>query len=148
LADERLSRETMIAAAIAALAVAAMAVDHLLGDDPGLEDPPAFLIASGLSLLLVALLFGILVPRTKAGPSAPERAATRALACSILAIVALPLSLWLGLPFPLAGAGVALGLVGRAGSRRRLATASAAGGLAVLALATGAYAYVAVDKLL
>jgi hypothetical protein len=137
----------VIAVAVAALAVAAMAVDHLLGDDPGLEDPPAFLIASLLSLMLTGLLFGVLVPRTRAAPEAPERAAARGLACSILAVVTLPLALWLGLPFPLAGAGVALGLLGRTGRRRRLAIASVAVGTAVLVLATGAYTYLAVDKL-
>jgi hypothetical protein len=137
----------VIAVAVAALAVAAMAVDHLLGDDPGLEDPPAFLIASLLSLMLTGLLFGVLVPRTRAAPEAPERAAARGLACSILAVVTLPLALWLGLPFPLAGAGVALGLFGRAGRRRHLAIAAVAVGTAVLVLATGAYTYLAVDKL-
>lgn len=147
MAAERLSREVVIPVAVAALAVAAMAVDHLLGDDPGLEDPPAFLIASLLSLMLTGLLFGFLVPRTKAAPEAPERAAALGLACSVLAVVMLPLALWLGLPFPLAGAGVALGLFGRAGRRRRLAIASVAVGMAVLVLATGAYTFLAVDKL-
>ena len=147
MAAERLSREAVIAVAVSALAVAAMAVDHLLGDDPGLEDPPAFLIASVLSLLLAGLLFGFLVPRTKVAPGASERAAARGLACSVLALVTLPLALWLGLPFPLAGAGVALGLLGRAGRRRRLATVSVAVGMAILALATGAYTFLAVDKL-
>jgi hypothetical protein len=41
-ARQRPSRETLVGVAATALAVAAMAVDHLLGDDPGLEDPPAF----------------------------------------------------------------------------------------------------------
>jgi hypothetical protein len=31
-----------------------MAVDHLLGDDPGLEDPPTFLISAAIILVIAA----------------------------------------------------------------------------------------------
>ena len=46
-----ISRETGIGVAVSALTVGAMAIDHLVGtddepgDDPGLADPPAFLIS-------------------------------------------------------------------------------------------------------
>jgi hypothetical protein len=46
-----------------ALGVAATAVDHLLGDDPGLEDPPTFLISTAIVLVIAVMLFGWLVPR-------------------------------------------------------------------------------------
>ena len=36
-----------------------MAVDHLLGDDPGLEDPPTFLISAAIILVIATLLFGL-----------------------------------------------------------------------------------------
>ena len=123
-----------------------MAVDHLLGDDPGLEDPPAFLISSGLSIALAALLFGFVVPRTKAR-STLEQAAVRGFACSALALVALPLLLWLGVPFVLAGAGIALGTMSRHGRRNRLAAGAIVLGAAVVLLGAVAYAYLAVDKL-
>ncbi len=124
-----------------------MAVDHLLGEDPGLEDPPAFLIASGISIALAAVVFGVVVPRTRAGSSALEHAASRGFACSALAFIALPVLLWLGVPFVLAGGGVALGRIGRQGPRKRLAVAALGLGAIVLVLGTLAYAYLAVEKL-
>ena len=119
-----------------------MAIDHLVGteeepgDDSGVADPAAFLISVVLSLALAALLFGIVVRR--GARDDPDRAARKAIACSILAVLAIAL-LFLGLPFPLAGAGIALGLLGREGSRRRLATAAVAIGVLVIALGAGAY---------
>ena len=47
------------------LGLAAMAVDHLLGDDPGLEDPPTFLVSAAVILVIAALLFGLIVPRAR-----------------------------------------------------------------------------------
>ena len=142
-----LSRETAIGLAALGLALAAMAVDHLLGDDPGLEDPPTFLISAGLSLALALVLFGGVVPRAKAGAAPDDRAAKRGLACSVLAVVALPLTLWLGLPFVLGGAGIALGLLGHGGRRRRLALAAIVLGTLVLLAGTVGYTVVAIDKL-
>jgi hypothetical protein len=42
-----------------------MAVDHLVGDDPGLEDPPAFLISAALVQVIAVLPFGRVVPRAR-----------------------------------------------------------------------------------
>jgi hypothetical protein len=42
---------------------------------------------------------------------------------SLVSVLALA-GIWLGLPFPLAGAGLSLGLLGRTGGQRRLATAA------------------------
>jgi hypothetical protein len=140
----RISRETGIGVAVSALAVGAMAIDHLIGtesepdDDPGLADPATFLISVALSLTLAALLFGVVVRR--GARDDPDRAARKAIACSLLAVPAIAL-LFLGLPFPLAGAGIALGLLGREGSRRRLATAAV--GISALVIALGAGAYIA-----
>jgi hypothetical protein len=47
--------------------------------------------------------------------------------------------LFLAVPFPLAGGGIALGLIGREGNRRRLSTASVVIGALVLALGLAAY---------
>jgi hypothetical protein len=139
-------RDAAVGVLTTALAIGAMAVDHLLGDDPGLEDPPAFLIASFLSLVVAGIVFGLVVPRTRRDPARAVRAARRGLACAVLAVVTLPL-VWLGLPFPLAGGAVALGLLGRGGERTRTATAAAALGALVLTLVSVGFGVEAVRKL-
>ena len=137
-----ISRETAIGIAVAAVAVGAMAIDHLIGtesdpgEDAGLADPPAFLISTGVSLGLAAILFGFVVPG--AAREDPERAARKAIVWSVLAVPAMAL-LFLGVPFPLAGAGIALGLLGREGPRKRLATAAIGIGALVLFVCTSAY---------
>lgn len=137
-----ISRGTGIGVAVSALTVGAMAIDHLVGtddesgDDQGLADPPAFLISVALSLTLAAFLFGVVVRRAARGD--PDGAARKAIVCALLAVPAMAV-LFLGLPFPLAGAGVALGLLGREGTRRRMATAAVAIGGFVIALGGGAY---------
>jgi hypothetical protein len=86
-----------------------------------------------LSLVLMAVLFRLVVRRTPH----PDTAAARGALCSGLAIPGVVLA-FIGLPFPLAAAGIALGLRGRAGGRRRLATAAVAvGSLIVVALTAG-----------
>jgi hypothetical protein len=95
-----------------------------------------FLISVALSIALAAFLFGVVVKRS--APDDADRAATKAIACSLLAVPAMAL-LFLRLPFPLAGAGVALGLLGREGPRRRMATAAVAIGVLVIAVDVGAY---------
>jgi hypothetical protein len=138
----RVSRETVIAIIVAAVVVTTMAIDHLIGtkdqpgDEEGLADPAAFLLSVAVSLTLAAFLFGFVVRRSMRDE--PDRAAKKAIVCALLAIPAIAL-LFLGLPFPLAGAAVALGLLGREGTRRRLATAAVLIGALVLALGTGAY---------
>jgi peptidoglycan/LPS O-acetylase OafA/YrhL len=60
------SRETAIGIGVTALAVVAMAFDHLdlLGDDfPA--DPAAFFISSALCVALAGVAFGIVIPRVK-----------------------------------------------------------------------------------
>ncbi len=144
----RLSRETWIGVGVTALAVAAMAVDHLMGDDPAvLEDPAAFVISSALSIALAVFIFGRLVPRTKASPYVAERAAKRGMVLSLLAMVGIVAFFWLGFPFVLGGGAVALGLLGRGGERSRLATAAAAIGALVVLLGTVSYAGQFVEKL-
>jgi hypothetical protein len=139
----RLSRETGIGVAVSALAVGAMAIDHLIGteqepgDEPGLADPAAFLISVALSLALAAFLFGVVVRRAVRDDDA-DRAASKAISLSLPALPAMAL-LFLGLPFPLAGAGVALGLLGREGARRRIATTAVVIGVLVIAVGAGAY---------
>ncbi len=125
-----------LAAAGVALGLAAMAVDHLVGDDPGLEDPPAFLVSAAIIVVIAALLFGLVVLRALN----PGRTG---LIIALLAVLTLPL-IWLGVPFAVAPAAIALGL--RAG-RSVAATAAIVIGIVVLLLVTGAYVYSAVDKL-
>jgi hypothetical protein len=124
-----------LACAGVALGLAAMAVDHLLGDDPGLEDPPAFLISAAVILLVAALLFGGVVRRARD----PRRAS---FIVALLGVASLPL-IWLGAPFAVAPAAIALGLR----SEGRLATAAIAISVVVLLAVTGAYVYDGVDKL-
>lgn len=143
-----LSRETWIGFAVTALAVAAMAVDHLMGDDaPILEDPAAFAISSGLCIALALFVFGRLVPRIKASTESAELAAKRGIVLSALAVVGLPFTLWLGLPFVLGGGGAALGLLGRGGERSRLATVAAVLGALVVVLGAVGYGAEFVRKL-
>ena len=118
-----------------ALGVAAMAVDHLLGDDPGLEDPVTFIVSAALVVVVAAVLFGRVVRRAHE----PRRTGV---VVAALAVATLPL-VWLGLPFGIAPAAVALGLRGRG----RSAALAVGVGLVVLLLAAAAYAYQAVDKL-
>jgi hypothetical protein len=127
----------MIGVVATAVAIGAMAADHLLGDDPGLEDPPAFFVAAGLCILVAILLFGLVLPRTS-----EERAARRGFISSVLAVVSIPLA-FLGFFFVLAAGGIALGRMGEG----RLATAAVAIGAVVGTLGTVAYAYVAISKL-
>jgi hypothetical protein len=134
-------RETAVAVAVSALAVGAMAIDHLLGTESepgesGLADPEAFFVGTGIALVLTAVLFGVVVRR--AVRAEPEDAALKSLAYSVLGVATLPL-LFVAVPFPLAGAGIALGLHALRSPRRRLATSSIVVGALVVALGAGAY---------
>ena len=123
-----------------------MVVEHLLGDDPGLEDPPAFLLSVAVILVVAYAVFGIALRRAQRDEAPAERAAGSAIVSSIMSLVTLPF-LFLGAPFVFAGGGVALGLMAWEGTRRKLAaTAIALGGL-ILALGTAAYTVEAVAKL-
>jgi hypothetical protein len=130
-----LSSETRIGLFVAALAVAAMVVDHLI---PG--DPIAFLVTSTLALALAAAIFGHIIPRTKANPAASTLAAKRGMVCSLLAVLSIP-ALFVGLPFVLGGAGIALGLIGRDGDRKRLAITAVVVGALVVLFSAGVYAF-------
>ena len=138
---------TAVGMCVTLLAIAAMAVDHLLGDDPGLEDPVTFVISVVLSVTLAVLLFGWLVPRMVAHPTGPILAATRGLWCSVAALLGVPLTMWLGLPFVTAGAGLVLGLRGRGSERRSRATTAVVLAVAVLLFGTVGYFAQAVRKL-
>ena len=137
------SREAWIGIATTAIAVGAMAVDHLLGNEPDddshLADPPAFAISVGLSLAVAAFLFGRVVPRAQARGA--ERAAGVGLVCSVLSLFPGVAFLWLGFPFVVAGAGVALGLDGLHGGRRRLALAAVVVGAIAIAFGVAFYAF-------
>jgi hypothetical protein len=129
------STDWLLAGGGVTLGLAAMAVDHLIGDDPGLEDPPAFLISVAIILTITALLFDRVVRRARD----PGRAG---FIVAVLAVASLPL-IWLGVPFVVAPAAIALG---RRGDGRLATAAVAIGGVAML-LVTGAYTYDAIDKL-
>ena len=138
----RSSRESAIGVVVSVLAVGAMAVDHLIGEaDPGEDDSfpvdaPTFVLTSVLSLALTAALFRFVVGRATADD--PRRIARKALVFGALAVLTVPL-LFAGVPFPLAGAGVALGLLAHGRGRDRAGIAAIVAGLLVLALGTGVY---------
>jgi hypothetical protein len=124
-----------------------MALDHLVGTDRGdgdggLVDPPMFAISMVLSVAAAVLLFGWLVPQQRS--RGPERAARSGLVCSALSVVPGIAFVWIGFPFVLAGAGLALGIEGRRGSRRLEAAAAALIGALVLALGAVGYLVAAV----
>jgi hypothetical protein len=129
------SRETAIGIGVTALAVVAMAFDHLdlLGDDfPA--DPAAFFISSALCVALAGVAFGIVIPRVKVGPDSAERAARQGIVWSVLAVVPGIALVWLGVTFVLAGTGIALGLLGQSGEHGRLAAAAMVVGAIALVL--------------
>jgi hypothetical protein len=135
------SRETVIAVAVSAVVVGTMAIDHLVGTESepgetGLADPGAFVLGVVLALVLVALFFGRVVPR--AVRAEPEESTLKSVAFSLLAVLTLPL-VFLAVPFPFAGAGLALGLHARAGRHWVLATAAVVAGGFVLALGAVGY---------
>jgi hypothetical protein len=129
-----ISQETAIGVGVTAVALVAMAFDHLVGPDPGLEDPIAFVISAALTLAVAFVLFGVLIPRTKRGSAPVERAATRGGILVVVAFLSISL-IWLGVTFPIAGAALALGLMGRNASRRWPALAAIVVGSIVLILA-------------
>jgi hypothetical protein len=135
------SRETVIGAVASLAAVFAMAVDHLIGtdddDNERFAEPGVFVGTAAAAIAVTFLLFRFVV---RGSADEPDRAATKAIAFGLLAVLMLPL-LFLAAPFPFAGAGIALGLIGRDGRRRGLATAGLALGAGVLALGTGAYLF-------
>jgi hypothetical protein len=124
------------------VALAAMAVDHLVGTEreegeSGLADPVTFAVTAALSLATAALLLGWFVPRERR--AGPDRSARSGVACSVLSIVPGVALLWLGFPFVVAGAGVELGLAGRTGARRRLALAATVLGATLVGLGAAVY---------
>jgi hypothetical protein len=84
-------------------------------------------------------LFGRVVPRAKARDADADRTAVNAAIFSGLALVPGFALLWLAFPFVLAGSGIALGLLGRRGRRRRIATAAVVVGAIVVVLGFAAY---------
>ena len=115
-----ISRETAIGIAVTALALVAMVFDHLLGDDPGLEDPIAFIVAAVLTIACTFVVFGVVIPRTKRSAAPADRAATRGGVLAVVSVLSISL-IWLGVTFPIAGGTLALGLLGRDSNRRWLA---------------------------
>jgi hypothetical protein len=128
------------------IAVGAMAVDHLIGtertDDEGLVDPAMFSISVVLSLAVAAVLFGWFIPHERR--HGPERSARSGLVCSIASVVPGLAFIWVGFPFVVAGAGLALGIEGRSGTRRTEAAAAVVIGALVLVLGSVAYVVAAV----
>lgn len=94
-----------------------MAIDHLMGDDPGLEDPVMFAVGEGRADLRV------------------------------LAVVPGTATLWLSLPFVPAGAGLALGLHARREAPSGPAIAAIVIATLVLVVGSCAYLVQLVNKL-
>jgi len=129
------SRETVIGVVVTVLALVAMVFDHLLGEDPGLEDPVAFLIAAAFTLGAAGIVFRLVVPRAKADPNPGARAAKHGFVLSLVSVLSITL-IWLGVTFVIAGGAIALGLLGRRSERPRMAVAAIVIGAIVLGLST------------
>ena len=76
-------RMSWIGVVTLAVALTAMAVDHLLGTDredgeTGLADPATFAISAALCLAAAALLFGLLVARGERAPAGRPWSVSRA----------------------------------------------------------------------
>lgn len=110
---------------IGAIAVATVAMlrDHWLASDAGIDDPVTFFASVGACAVLAVVLFARVIPGTERQPDATDSAARQAIACSILGLVSVP-AIFLGFPVILGAAGIALGLIGREGPRRKLAIAA------------------------
>jgi hypothetical protein len=143
-----LARETWIGVGAAALGIGAMAVDHLLEEGGGFAaDPPTFVISAAIVLVATGLLFGRVIPGVKRSAEPANAAITPGFVCSAIGVFTLPLTLWLGFPFPVGAATLALGLIAREGTRKRPALLMAVIGGLVVGLGAVGYAGVAVDKL-
>jgi len=105
------------------------------GTIPGSRTRGPFAVSAAIIIAVAALLFAGVVRRSLAPRRAP-------LVVAIAAVLSLAL-IWLGLPFAVAPAAIALGLRGHG----TVATAAIAVGTVILLLATGAYVSQAVDKL-
>jgi cytochrome bd-type quinol oxidase subunit 2 len=134
------ARDTWIAVGVAVVSIATMAIDHLIGtenerDESQAAEPIAFVASAALALALTAVLFHFVVRPARRDPDVAVR---RAILYSAFAVATVPL-LFLAVPFPFAGAAIALGLVGRDGRRPRLATAAVVIGALIVALGLAAY---------
>jgi hypothetical protein len=129
-----ISRETAIGIGVTAVGLVAMVFDHLVGPDPGLEDPIAFVVSAALTIACALLLFGVLIPRTKRSEAPADRAATRGGILAVASFLSISL-IWVGVTFPIAGAALALGLLGRDAGRRWPALAAIVIGSIVLIIA-------------
>jgi hypothetical protein len=127
------TRETAIGVVVTGIALVAMAFDHLVGNDPGLDDPVAFLIAAVLTLGGAVLVFGLVIPRAKSGADAAARAGKHGFVLSLVSVLGIAL-IWLGVTFVLAGGAIALGLLGHRGEHRRMALAAIVIGSIVLGM--------------
>jgi hypothetical protein len=76
-----------------------------------------------------------------------DRATAVGLACSVLSVLPGVAFLWLGFPFVVAGAGIALGLVGLNGRRRGFAIAAIAAGAILIGFGSALYIVGAASKL-
>lgn len=109
--------DVVIGIVVTVLAVVAMWFDHMRGDDPGFEDPVAFFLSAGLCIALAAVLFGYVVRGVRLDP---DSAARRGVITSVISVVTIAL-VWLGVPWIVAGAGIAMGTIGLRAERRRFA---------------------------
>ena len=103
-----------------------MYFDHLAH---GVLDWAGFAAGALVVLGGAAFVFGRLVATRR---NSPDRAGTTALVVGVVAVVSVPLTLWLGLPWVLAGGAIALGVDGRAGRHRGRALGGICLGVLVL----------------
>jgi uncharacterized membrane protein len=108
-----------------------------LGSNASTGDAIGFVVATAISLVLMAAIFLRLVPRERAAGRAARTSLIMAIVAAVLLVV-----FWTGLPFPLAAGAVALGVFGRAtapegGGRGKATVAIVLGGLVLLVAFVG-----------
>jgi len=103
-----------------------------LGENTSTGDAIGFVVATAISLVLMAVIFLRVVPRERAAGRAARTGLIMAIVAAVLLVV-----FWTGLPFAPAAGAVSLGLFGRtalseSGGRGKATAAVVLGGLVLL----------------
>jgi hypothetical protein len=114
------------AGAAAAVAGAALAFYAAYGDPhAGTSQKASVPFLVGLVVVVSAIVFGLLAPRAlRAAQDGRPGASRWGLACGIVALIAMPVVFWTGVPLVVGAAGLVLGVSGRRSGGGRGATAA------------------------
>jgi hypothetical protein len=133
------SREKEIGVASVVGAVVALAFANVIGNEPGEEgDWGLFILFSAVAALIAVLVFGRVIPRSRAAPPGVNRPARTGFVVSLLGFLTVAV-FWTGLPYVLGAGGALLGRIGEERSpqagQRGLALAAIVLGVLAIVLA-------------